>query len=752
LYTSPVTNNNAIYTLNNNLDVGAHTFKVTWDGNQDSHPRYVPKESSTYTFDVFDRETPPPISLTITPNPSAFLVNTTFVATMNTTTPFTGVINFVDTGIHGGVIGSATVENNQATFATSSLATGTHAIYAYFPGSATAPKYYSTSSNTVSLDVAYGLPISGNLAFTVSNDSYQGTQVPYVVGETTYLRASTSSSVRGGVVRFYNGGVLLGEVNFAAGGFAELATTFASTGTKALRAYWPGHLYNGSFYEDKVSETVSIDVINGYTLPRNITVSASSPRVIDENITFTASVTTSTKMANTVTFYANNVEIGKSSFSTTTNTASITTTLSSTGTYVLRADWAGGYVEDNRLYLPKTGTTSTTTVALAGTIGANLVLSVPETPNIVSLPTVFTVTLNTSTSIDGTNGGLITYTDSVRNTVIGTSYFTNNVSKLTLTNVLSIGTYSVTANWAGRTIAPKYFGKTSNSLGLSIVPKSTTTITISVPKFKYYNAYPSNILGLANTATITVNGVYAGHGPSGSIGLYSPAGLIGTGTINTSTHQTTIQLPVNALNTSTSFTAQYAGDDWNNPANYTLYKTLAEVAVAGIEIAGGYVGGGTGGSTNSINFSYLVSLKDLFVEDTPYWNQVDSYGFPSTTSVTPLGQNVSDEYITNKNVTITLYHRIVDIGSYPYTYTKGPVIKSENFRYDYNLQIVSSTHWQSVTSAMVWGELRNQQISGYPQYGNVYTSGAFVELSYNAGGLLNKSITISGVVNGGTYN
>jgi hypothetical protein len=81
----------------------------------------------------------------------------------------------------------------------------------------------------------------------------------------------------------------------------------------------------------------------------NLTIT--KPRVVNNNITFTASVNTTTTLTNNVVFYANGQSIGSSAFNN-RNTATLTTSFVNAGSYVITATWPGGQMSNGRYYQP----------------------------------------------------------------------------------------------------------------------------------------------------------------------------------------------------------------------------------------------------------------------------------------------------------------------------------------------------------------------------------------------------------------
>jgi len=218
------------------------------------------------------------------------------------------------------------------------------------------------ASNSKSLTyVPLGFQFPAPLLLTVASDGYRGSGAPYVKDEAITLTASiTTSSVITDHVIFRINNENVAQVNMSHNGSANIATTttiFATTGTKIIQAIWDGAIVETVNYNPLV-DTATITILPGYTLEAPFTVTASTPRTIDENIVFTATFTTSTVVLNTVTFFANTLTLGNVSVNTITNTAILTATIANSGTYTISAIWNGGNIDDNRYYVPLTSTSS----------------------------------------------------------------------------------------------------------------------------------------------------------------------------------------------------------------------------------------------------------------------------------------------------------------------------------------------------------------------------------------------------------
>jgi hypothetical protein len=556
LYTAPVLGTTATYTYRNFEAVGPTEFKALWDGNSTGHPRFVPVASSTVSWTVAARETPSRLSVAVVPNPTAFSAPTYFTATFHQLAgePLVqGEVVFYADDI---VVGRAPIINDVATTSNRYVMTGTHAVYAYYAGSANEPKFYSTRSETVSLLVKEGLNIGAPLTLTVTNDYYKGTTTPYVKGETQKFTANiTTSRQMTGLAYFAINGV----ENFSAPWINNSATTtfvFDNSGTYNVQAIWHGGDIGGNFYASTSSVITNIAVLDGYTLTQPITLSPSLTRVINEPLTITAAVTTSSGMRGTMTFYANALALGTAQWNSATNQAVLTTTAPvSSGTYTISALWSGGYIDDSRLYVGKTANTSTIFVD-----AAQRITSLKLNANIPTLnQTIMTATVVAGTTFNNSTRGQVTFSQS--GNVLGTSTFVNDKATLSVAQRVSISSANpLMASYGGTNIIPKYypFSTSTNGTGVSI--------NLSKSTFRYYN--PDSTTNTYATATITLSNDDVGHLPTGTITLienYTNT-VVGTVSLNGSTSAVISWKPLdyNQLDLGyTSVSAVYSGDVYN---------------------------------------------------------------------------------------------------------------------------------------------------------------------------------------------
>jgi hypothetical protein len=189
--------------------------------------------------------------------------------------------------------------------------------------------------------------------------------------------------------------------------------------------------------------------------------------------------------------------------------------------------------------------------------------------NSVGSSTVLTVTANTNSAISTQ----VTFRTS--STVLGTSTFVNNVASLTLLpNTISTGSYNIFASWAGQILVPKFNGRNSNVIQQSILPKSPSTVNLSIPNLPYI-LRPEVGTGTNPLPILSANisGIYPTHLASGEVLLREGLNLLGSGILSSSATTNISWNPetYNQLDTGNrNLTVSYSGDFWNNTGSNTI--------------------------------------------------------------------------------------------------------------------------------------------------------------------------------------
>jgi len=148
----------------NALSLGTSTLYAVWDGNSSSHPRYLPITSNSIIFNEMSRATIPNLTLTLTSDETAIVYgfsNITLTANANlpASQQVVGDIEFLN---GTGVLTTATFNNNVATVTIPAPNTGTYSVSAYYAGSETAPKFYSTQTTATQFTVQSAFSLAAN--------------------------------------------------------------------------------------------------------------------------------------------------------------------------------------------------------------------------------------------------------------------------------------------------------------------------------------------------------------------------------------------------------------------------------------------------------------------------------------------------------------------------------------------------------------------------------------------------------------
>lgn len=612
---SPLNNNSASWAVST-IPIGTSTYTAVWDGNQNSHPRYIEK-TSTATVTVVERGIPPALSFSVAPNPTAFRANTTFRAEFSTSTQIPGNVRFI---VGGEVVGSSTLTNNVAEFQTAALLPGTFFAFAQYTGNSTSPKYYSTVSSTATLVVSEGLDIGGTFANQVIN-TYRGYTNQYVAGDPILLRlsASTSTQLTDPAIWVENRQPL--TTSSWVNNVATSTITYATTGSHSIYGLWNGGEVGAEFYAAKRSSVSTFDVVDAYTLEENITVEVSNdsyrgtsaPYITNEAQTLTAVLNTTGNFTGVVKFYKNGVEIGENTLSGNSST-SISHTFTSSGTYTLRADWQGGTGDTTHQFNPKTGTTSSISIVSAYTLDNDITIAARSNIDAVST-TIYrddqiklTASVNTSSQL---SGPVTFYVDGIS---VGTSTFVNNSSTFTLTNFLTTGAKTVQAKWTSGTAdgGRPYNNKDGLTATISVqAPNTFVTPALSISSVRVINE-PITFTFNSPITTSDAAGLQVKFYDNGTLFTSTNLSSVGTATV-TATIATTGSHAISAV----------LQPGWSNSHNYysSTSATSSISVVAGQNFPGSLsiefantdmVGSGYMGAYEMTNVTKNTTLVKVF--------------------------------------------------------------------------------------------------------------------------------------------
>lgn len=208
------------------LSVGAHTLSVAYEGDANHE-----MGTSSPLTQVVERA-PVAVALTSSVEPSAFGQSVTFTATVTSNVPGgrpTGTVVFV---ADGDELGTASLDaSGVASFTTSSLSTGEHAITAEYQGD----ESFAGSKSAGLAQVVE--PTESTVLVTTSTS-------PSAFGEAVTFTATVTGQVAGviptGTVWFAAGDVELGEHLLDETGAASLTTSELAVGTYEITVHYEG--------------------------------------------------------------------------------------------------------------------------------------------------------------------------------------------------------------------------------------------------------------------------------------------------------------------------------------------------------------------------------------------------------------------------------------------------------------------------------------------------------------------------------
>ena len=260
-------------------------------------------------------------------NPSSRGAAVIFTATVRssaTITP-TGTVTFNDEGTS---LGTGTLSGGTATFTTSALGVAAHSITAVYAGDAN-----FTSSTSPILTQTIGKAASST-SVTSSNN-------PSIIGTAVTLTASVTSSATGipltGTVTFQDGTSALGN-GMLSGGTATFTTSGLTAGTHSITAVYGGDPNFGS----STSSPALMQTVNKLASSTSV-VSSNGSSIFGSAVTFTATVTSSTAgaltLTGTVTFQDGAATLGTGTLGG--GTATFTTSGLSGGVHSITAAYSG---------------------------------------------------------------------------------------------------------------------------------------------------------------------------------------------------------------------------------------------------------------------------------------------------------------------------------------------------------------------------------------------------------------------------
>ncbi|HEY5330750.1 MAG TPA: Ig-like domain repeat protein [Acidobacteriaceae bacterium] len=512
------------------LTVGSHSIVATYAGNTN----YAGSASAVLSQVVQQTATTTTVSAGSPGSLSGTSVTLTATVTSASGIP-SGTVSFLDNGVS---LGQGTLNaQGVATISVSTLSVGSHSITSVYAGSfAYATSTSAPYSESVTL-AATTLTLAG------SANVNAGTTASYTVTLTSTGVAPTGSIV------LHDGGTAVGAQPVSGVGTFTFTATLA-IGTHTLNATYAADANNASSVSNNVT-TVVQQATTAIALQSN-----KNPQIVGQSVTLTAAVTSSSPgITGSVTFQDGGVAIGSAVLAA-NGTASFTTSTLTTGTHPLTAVYSGD-----------TDHAASTSTAVSEQIvqSAQIALGSSANPAASGATVVFTARVTAPATITPT--GSVTFLDGA--TLLGSAAVDATGAASVSSSALSVGTHSVTANYAG----DQNLSSVSSAPLVETIQNSSTQIALTA------SANPATYgTPLTFTVAVTTNGGAA----TGSVSFTDSGVSIGSALLGAN--------GVATLTTSTlapgahSVVANYAGDGKASPSVSTplaiSVKQITAVALA----------------------------------------------------------------------------------------------------------------------------------------------------------------------------
>ena len=368
-------------------------------------------------------------------NPSAGGEAVTFTAVVRAASSNaipTGSVSFKD---GAAILGSAAVVAGQATFATSTLAGGSHTITAAYGGDS---NFIASSASLVQM--VNQQSTTTTLAASVN---------PSIFGQAVVLTATVSPGTATGTVTFKDGAVVLGTSGVVSGK-ATLSIAMLAPGVHPITA-----TYNGSAGFLSSTSGVLSETVNKASSQTTV-VSSPNPSVFKQSVTFTATVLAvapgSGTPAGTVTFMRGTTIMGTSSL--VGGKATFSTAALKTGPHSITAVYSGSVdfnVSTSAVLTQQVHRAPTSTTVVSS-----------RNPSAFGRSVTFTATVVAVAPGSGTPTGTVTFNDG--GVVLGTETLANGAATFS-TAALTPGAHSITASY---NITPDFRGSTSAVLAQTV--------------------------------------------------------------------------------------------------------------------------------------------------------------------------------------------------------------------------------------------------------------------------------------------
>jgi len=413
--------------------------------------------------------------------------------------------------------------------------------------SATATVTMTSGTGTCSLTASWGA--DSNYSATTAMQSTAAAKASSAITLASNLNPSTSGqtvtfiatlpSQTTGTVSFMDGTTLLATATVS-GGVASISTSTLTVGTHSISASYSGDTNFAAATSAVLSQVVNSSGTKATTSTG--LVSSMNPQLVNQPITFTATVSAPDAVSGSVTFRNGRTNLG--TVNLVGNLASFTTSFATTGSRSITAQYSG---DANNL----ASTSPTLNQSVVNQLPTSTTVSSSLNPSYLGQSVTFTAIVSPSS---GTipNGETVTFTDGGGAT-IGQGTLSGGSASLTL-STLPAGTHPIRATYGGDTT---YAGSTSPKLNQTVNKYPTTTaLTVSAMSLSY--GQPETLSAIVTSS---------GPAPTGTVTFKNGTSNLGTASLVAGT--ATLKRSNLAVGTY-SITATYNGD-----ANSTTSSSAA---------------------------------------------------------------------------------------------------------------------------------------------------------------------------------
>lgn len=436
---------------------------------------------------------------------------------------------------------SATSNAGVATFTTSILLLGTHAITANFTGDSSDSPSTSTPALTVTVKQQPTVSLTSNL-----NPSKVDNSITF----NALVSASTVQPT--GTVALMDGGTTLATTPLTNGVVAFTLSTLTA-GNHGLMA-----AYSGDSNTISLASGAMAQVVNKWACTTSLAVT-SATTVVGSSLTYTVTVTPSSTStpSGSVTLEDNGTPLATLTLGP-AGTATLTTSALAVGSHAITAVFLGDPINDASSSAPLS-----TTIQPVATVTS---LASSADPAVGGAIIQFTASVSSaSTNALPALSGSVTFKDGA--TILGSAPLAANGTATFPVNTLAVATHSITAIYAGDTDHA-----TSTSAVLS------EQINLATTNVQLVASSSPLIFGRTLTLTAVVGG--AGAIPSGTVTFLEGATPLGTGIINASGQAT---LTVVTLPTGIHLlSASYPGDAKDSPSSSNTLTEIISQATTGL--------------------------------------------------------------------------------------------------------------------------------------------------------------------------